>query len=74
MYWGIKARLTLITSEEKLVYSHPVPTTHISTSIEYEVHHLLSYRKPHELMQSKVASAKLKIERPPQLRRKHCYR
>lgn len=58
------AKVMDIDSEEKLVYSHPVPATHVSTSIEYEeeVRHLLSYRRPHELTQGKVAPAKLKTE------------
>lgn len=58
------AKFIDIDSKEKLVCSHPVPATHVSTSIEYEevVRHLLSYRGPHELTQGKIARAKLKVE------------
>ena len=58
-YW--LAKVMDMDGGQKLVYPHPVPATHVSTSIECEeeVRHLLSYRRPHELAQGEVAPAKL---------------
>lgn len=57
------AKVIDIDSEEKLVYSHPVPATHVSMPIECEgVRHLLGYRGSRKLTQGKVAPAKLKTE------------